>query len=162
MNEFLSYLKSLALSPKSFKNYKSDVSHFAGWAIMKIRSFGSYVESLADIVPFLNSKLILDYREYLNGNAVPPKTINRRLSTLRHFSRHLVASQVLDFDFMSGIENISQSKKVFYSSKPLAEAFRSHLMAEKASANTIKNYMSDVQQFLTWLETKQETLNSKL
>ncbi len=152
MNEFLSYLAALNISPKSLKNYKSDLNHFTGWIILKVRSYGAYVESLSEAIPFLNKNLIWNYKTYLLENSIPAKTVNRRLSTLRHLAKHLLASQALDFDFMEGVENTAQVKKYLFSAHPLINGFKSHLEAGNASSNTIKNYLSDVRQFLTWLE----------
>jgi site-specific recombinase XerD len=151
--EFVKYLDSLGLSPKSHKNYRSDLSHFLSWAILKIRSFGSYVESLSEIVPFLTNGLAREYKDYMNENAAPPKTINRRLSTLRHLSRFLTASQIADSDFMNGIENVGTGQKKKPAIDPVMTNFRSYLEAEKVSPNTIKNYLSDIKQFMNWLET---------
>jgi len=151
--EFVKYLDSLGLSPKSHKNYRSDLSHFLSWAILKIRSFGSYVESLSEIVPFLTNGLAREYKDYMNENTAPPKTINRRLSTLRHLSRFLTASQIADSDFMNGIENVGTSQKKKPAIEPVIANFRSYLEAEKVSPNTIKNYLSDIKQFMNWLET---------
>ncbi|MEK7470837.1 MAG: site-specific integrase, partial [Patescibacteria group bacterium] len=94
-------------------------------------------------------------------NRVPVATINRRLSTLRHFGRFLTSYQTLDFNFMEGIENATSVKKPQANAISIINEFRAHLEAEKSSPNTIKNYLSDVRQFLSWLETNQETLNSK-
>jgi site-specific recombinase XerD len=151
--EFIKYLDSLGLSPKSHKNYRSDLSHFLGWAILKIRSFGSYVESLSEIVPFLTGNLAREYRDYMTQNSAPAKTINRRLSTLRHLSKFLTATQTTDLDFMNGIENINLDQKKKPAIEPVIINFRSYLEAEKVSPNTIKNYLSDIKQFMTWLET---------
>lgn len=161
-NEFAKYLESLGISPKSHKNYRSDLSHFIGWAILKIRSFGSYVESLSEIVPFLTLDLAKNYRGYMTQNSVPAKTVNRRLSTLRHLSRFLTATQIIDLDFMSGIENVGIGTKEKLNSDPIVNDFRAFLEAEKVSSSTIKNYLSDIKQFLAWLETNHEILNSKI
>lgn len=161
-NNFIKYLSSLGISAKSHKNYRSDLNHFLAWAILKIQSFGSYVESLTECVPFITPNLAKDYKTYMKENGFPDKTINRRLSTLRHLSKHLVASQVTDFDFMANIENISAAVKPRSKVDPLVNEFRSYLEAEKVSGNTIKNYLSDIRQFLTWLETnhQQSTINN--
>jgi site-specific recombinase XerD len=160
-NEFVKYLESLGISPKSHKNYRSDLSHFIGWAILKIRSFGSYVESLSEVVPFLTFDLAKSYKNYMTENSVPVKTVNRRLSTLRHLSRFLTATQIIDLDFMSGIENVGIGAKEKPNMDPVVNDFRAFLEAEKVSSSTIKNYLSDIKQFLTWLETNHEILNSK-
>lgn len=158
---FSEYLINLGLSPKSHKNYKSDLSHFSGWIILKVRSFGSYIESLTEAVPFLSKEIAAEYKNFMIENAIPVKTINRRLSTLRHLSKFLLFSQNLDHNFMEGIENISQTVKRKLSQGPIIDDFRGYLEGQKVSGSTIKNYVSDVGQFLTWLETNQRILNSK-
>ena len=91
-------------------------------------------------------------------NNMPLKTVNRRLSTLRHLSRFLVSTQVIDSDFMQGIENSTTAKEVKQiriSDHPSIEEFRGYLESEKISPNTIKNYLSDIKQFFNWVETRQ-------
>lgn len=159
--EFIKYLDSCGLSPKSHKNYRSDLSHFSGWLILKIRSFGSYIESLSEAVPFLSQEVAREYKSYMTGNKIPVKTINRRLSTLRHLSRFLLSSENLEIDFMKDIENISEGRIKSSLVNPIVEDFRSYLETQKVSKNTIKNYLSDIRQFLTWVETNNQILNSK-
>lgn len=161
-NSFIEYLSSLNLSPKSHKNYRSDLNHFLAWAILKIRSYGPFIEDLTDTIPFLTQRLALGYKTFMTENNFPDKTINRRLSTLRHLSRFLVSTQVIDSDFMGEIENMTSVKKPKSKVDPIVNDFRAHLEAEKISANTIKNYVSDVRQFLTWLESNNQIPDSKL
>jgi len=151
--EFGKYLESLGVSPKSHKNYRSDLSYFLSWTILKVRSFGAYVESLTEVVPFLNSGIANEYKNYMVVNNIPVKTINRRLSTLRHLSRFLHSSDNIDADFMENIENVSEAKTQSPTATPIVDDFRSYLEAQKVSKNTIKNYVSDIQQFLRWAET---------
>ncbi len=155
---FSKYLINLGISAKSHKNYRSDISHFSGWLILKVRSFGSYIETLTQGVPFLSQDMAREYKGYMVENAVPLKTANRRLSTLRHLSRFLVASQVSDTDFMTGIENLIPAREIKVlklSNHPSIDEFKSYLEAEKISSNTIKNYLSDIKQFMAWLEVNQ-------
>lgn len=160
-NNFFYYLSSLGISLKSHKNYRSDISHFHSWLKVKIKSFGSICESLEESIPFLNPSLAGEYKSDLVDAKVPAKTINRRLSTLRHLSRFFTVSQIIDFNFMEGIENVTAVVKPKVDQISVLNEFRTQLEAEKASPNTIKNYLSDIRQFLAWLEANQETLNSK-
>lgn len=157
--DFIEYLSSLGVSVTSLKNYKSDVSHFLGWAILKVRSFGSYIESLSELLPFLSSNLIAEYKKYLVENATPDKTINRRLSTLRHLARFLTKTQIINSDFMDGIENISAAALIKIANHPLIDEFKTYLQAQKISHNTIKNYTSDIKQFMGWLEKNYNALS---
>jgi site-specific recombinase XerD len=150
--EFIKYLASLGISPKSHKNYRSDLSHFTSWLILKIRSFGSYINNLSEAVPFLSTNLAGEYKDFMTQNSVSPKTANRRLSTLRHLSKFLLQSQLIDSSFMDGVVNISQIRGSKNSLHPLINGFKAYLEAEKVSPNTIKNYLSDIRQFSAWLE----------
>jgi len=153
---FSEYLTKLGLSSKSHKNYRSDLTHFSGWVILKIRSLGSYIETLTECVPFLSKEIANEYKNYMIENKIPVKTVNRRLSTLRHLARHLTQAELTDCDFMQGIENISLAKKMRTQASNLVDNFRGYLETEKVSQNTVKNYVSDVHQFMDWLEAREK------
>ena len=155
---FFNYLSKSGVSDRSFKYYRSDISHFSGWMILKIRTWGTFADSLLEIIPFINSSLVAEYRDYLTKNDISPKTINRRLSSLRHLSHFLILSQISDSDFMEGISNvsISISKKNFLL-HPLLPQFQKELEDQKVSKNTIKNYLSDIRHFLNWIETNKQS-----
>jgi site-specific recombinase XerD len=151
--DFENYLKSLGISSKSHKNYRSDLSHFFGWVILRLKSKGTQIQDLSEVVPFLGNGLGVDYKTFMFEKKVPVKTVNRRLSTLRHFSKFLLTSEITDFDFMENIANLSlTTPKNNLGSHPLIDDFEGFLEAEKVSRNTIKNYLSDIRQFMIWLE----------
>lgn len=151
--KFTEYLVSLGISSKSYKNYRSDLSHFTEWIKLRLKSLGSYVDSLSESIPFLSQDIAKEYKKFMFENKVPVKTINRHLSTLRHLSRYLVSSQNLEADFMKGIENIPSGSIKKSTIEPIVDDFRSYLENQKVSKSTVKNYVSDIRQFLTWIET---------
>jgi len=160
--DFFKYLNNLGISAKSHKNYRSDISHFTNWIINKVKSFGSYSQNLTDTIPFISHDLAIEYKNDMAKDASAIKTTNRRLSTLRHFARFLVSTQIIDSNFMEGIENILSTPKAKLSSEhPMLSEFRTHLESQNVSKNTMKNYLSDIRQFLAWLDTNQEILNPK-
>ncbi|MBI2066142.1 site-specific integrase [Candidatus Woesebacteria bacterium] len=154
LNSFLNYLSSSGVSDKSLKYYRSDISHFTGWIILKVRTWGIFAETVTEIIPFINTRLAYEYKIFLTQNNISPKTVNRRLSTLRHLSRFLLASQISNSDFMEGISNIDISPSRPQSIHPLVALFEKKLEAEKVSKNTVRNYISDVKHFINWLETR--------
>lgn len=153
---FISYLESGFLSRKSVKNYRSDVSHFSAWLILKIKTLGVSAQNLSEAIPFLNESMGKEYRDYLSENGFPIKTVNRRLSTLRHLARFLLESQILSFDFMNGLQNIIISKDIKIYPSFLISDFKKKLEEDNVSKNTIKNYISDVNQFFSWLDSKKQ------
>ncbi len=160
--DFLNNLQNEGKSKVSIKNYKSDIGHFLAWATLKLKSFGSYVENVSEMVPFINKKLFNEYKDYMVENGIKVKTANRRLSTLRNFSNFLFSKNLIDADFMDGIQNIGIGNpgKVQKISQDIVDSFRESLLKnQKASPNTVKNYASDVRSFLAWVEQKGDLPN---
>ncbi len=138
----------MEVSSSTLKFYKSDFMHFCAWLLLKVRAWGILTDKLEEAVAFLSPKVALEYRHYLVSNETSDKTTNRRLSTLRNLARFLVAADYLHTDFMQGVSNISQIKVV--EPTPVIDEFRKHLAAQKVSENTIRNYVSDINQFIEW------------
>ncbi len=153
--KFEKYLTDeIGVSSSTLKFYRSDFYHFSGWFILKAKTLGIATDRIEELLPLLSKSLAAAYRNFLEQNNIPPKTVNRRLSTLRHLAKFLTAIQILDFDFMEGQNNLNISKN----SNSLVLNFRKHLEQDKASKNTIKNYLSDIKHFLSWLDS-QETVS---
>lgn len=152
---FIKFLENLSVSQKTLKNYKSDITHFTAWIILKVKSLGSSAENLSEAVPFINSNSASEYKAFLIKNNYPAKTINRRLSTLRHFAQSLIKFELLDFNFTDSITNLPLSQPS--PAKSFIVQFEKHLNNQKISKNTLKNYLSDIRQFLTWIEKQNLT-----
>ena len=153
VKDFLNHLLGEGKSAVSVKNYKSDVAHFLAWAVLRLKSFGTYAENFLEITPFINHDFFGGYKSFMVENKTKIKTINRRLSTLRGFSRYLTSLQVLDLDFMEGIQNvgIGTPTKAQEKTQDIVDRFRESLSKDKkTSPNTVKNYISDVRNFLAW------------
>ena len=131
LESFFNYLSFAGISDKSLKYYRSDISHFTGWIILKVRTWGVFAETVAEIVPFINARLANEYKTFLTQNNISPKTINRRLSTLRHLARFLLASQIANSDFMEGVSNIEISPSRSPSIHPLVGLFEKSLRLKR-------------------------------
>lgn len=159
LKDFINNLQNQGKSKVSIKNYKSDFGHFLAWATLKLKSFGTYVQSAAEVVPFIDQKFFSEYKNYMIENKIKLKTINRRLSTLRNFSSFLYSTDLVSQDFMQGIQNagIGTPMPVQEKEREIIAKFRESLeKTDKASANTIKNYVSDVKSFFAWLEKQKQ------
>lgn len=156
IKKFLKNLSDEGKSQVSVKNYKSDISHFLAWGVLKIKSFGAYAESVAEVIPFIDNNFFSEYKNYMTENKINIKTANRRLSSLRNFSRYLFSEHLIDHDFMNGIRNIEKEidDKMQIKNAGIIEKFKESLVKdEKISPNTIKNYISDVKNFLNWVDS---------
>ena len=154
IKKFILKLQNEGKSKVSVKNYKSDINHFLAWAVLKLKTFGSYASSVTEICPFLSKDFFNEYKSYLVQNKVKYKTINRRLSTLRNFSSFLYSTHLIDEDFMAGIQNvgIGKASNMQEKTRDIVDGFRKSLTEDnKISSNTVKNYVADVRSFLTWM-----------
>ena len=158
ISSFLNDLKLSELSNNSIRFYKSDISSFVSWLKLELRKTGILSDNFKDLLPFLKASFAQDYKNYLFAAGTPHVSINRKLSALRRLSDFLYSKEYLSFDFTKNLQNISTtaSKKVvnFYA---ITEDFRKHLEKNKASKNTIKNYLADIHHFLNWIDSHHAT-----
>lgn len=155
---FKIYLKTQGVSPLTVKNYLSDLRHFLGWMelFLRTKNLPFSPDEPKYLSQSFNQNLVEKYQSYLTTNSLPPTTINRRLSTLRTFAKFCLSQAWISENPTKHISNITikqnsnqEEKKV--EEKMLAE-FREALLKERNSPNTIKNYLSDIREFLGFLE----------
>lgn len=150
-------LNSVKISKKSLKYYRSDLSHFVGWVFLKIKTLGILADDFNQAIPFLSHNLLKEYKSFLVLNKVALKTVNRRLSTLRHFSKYLILNDLLQFDFMDNIQNIKKDESNLVQDH-LAKEFSKFLESQKVSQSTSKNYIADINQFISWINNQKSTI----
>lgn len=106
------------------------------------------------ILKHVNERVLKDYKTYLTSNNVPLKTINRRFSSLRRFGefckdQNWIPSAPLRMSPFDTLRNISLNQPFPESEYHLGE-FRTELWRKGLTKISLKNYLSDVKQFLAW------------
>ncbi|GEM_PF-4611726 len=138
---FQNYLFDQKVKPSgnTVRNYLADINYFIRW--LKT-SYGLSFQPAA--VTFLH---IESFVKYLKDQNLSPATIERRLSSLRKF-----------FEFLLSIHFVSQSPLDKIKAKSAGEAdpnhlgeFKNFLYRQGLAANTIKNYLFDLEHFFSWL-----------
>jgi site-specific recombinase XerD len=137
-------------SSLTVKNYLSDLRHFIGWAILKLKTKNSKLKinkaSCEEFVALIDTKFIEEYKQYLAANNIPQKTINRRLSTLRKF---------FTFCIIQGWRRDNPAKKVnnlIADKNRLLSDFQQYLMQKRDLAdNEIENINNDISSFLNFI-----------
>ncbi len=131
------------MSYTSIKNYISDVRQFLDWSAKNGFNLSA-------------STAYLNYRLHLISAQKPSQTINRRLASLRAFGRFLKQQRLLVINPAEALINISNYSKSISENisaeKKLLDKFRKALVREKLSFTTVKNYLSDVEQFLRFIK----------
>lgn len=147
---FKQYLHAENNSPITIKNYLSDLRHFIGWAILKlkVKSEKFKVDQLTseEFVILIDTPLIDEYKQYLVANNIPQKTVNRRLSTLRKF---------FTFCILQGWRKDNPAKKVnnlIADKNQLLSDFQQYLMQKQGLAGgEIENISNDINSFLNFI-----------
>jgi len=143
-------LRQKRLTKTSVKNYLSDLRHFLGWLIikLKVKNPSLNIDDLtADkFVSQITLDLIEDYKGYLLENNIPIKTVNRRLSTLRKFFSFCISQGWLKENLAKKISNV---KKDLLEKTDILLQFKKDLEKEGLDKKTIKSYLEDIQEFLS-------------
>src|SRR3989344_3869982 len=99
------------ISPVTIKNYLSDLRHFLGWLVLRLKTSGISIKITDTFQPpelasHLSESNLRHYRAYLVENEIPLSTINRRLSTLRKFCSFFISQRWLNENPAKKINNI--------------------------------------------------------
>lgn len=147
---FKIYLKTQGVSPVTVKNYLADVNHFFNWLTQKTGIRHQVAGN--SIFGLFTRETLNEYKTDLRLSETPSSTINRRLSALRKLGQFAKSNGLLPENPAKEVVNTPRQD----SSQNLIEGilgnFRKYLEKKQASQITIKNYLSDLRDFLSWVE----------
>ena len=157
---FKKFLIAENVSPITLKNYLSDLRHFLGWLIFKLKAKNqnSKIEEagLEQILNFIDVSLVEEYKNYLVSNSIPIKTVNRRLSTLRKFFSFCINQGWIEENPAKKVQNLNltlriggQNDNLKIKMDSMINSFASDLQKEKLNQDAIKSYLEVVQEFLS-------------
>ena len=149
---FKLYLQIQRSSTLTVKNYVIDVNHFLSWLAQKTGIKHQIVGKA--IFGLFTIETIGEYKQNLLQDRTPLSTINRLLSALRKFGQFGLKQGWLTENPAEKVANATLKQDVRWETQDekILENFQKHLEKEKASPLTIKNYLSDLRHFLSWLE----------
>lgn len=144
IKEFAIFLKTKKLSDVSVKNYLSDVRRFLDWTAKN---------SYSKLTPAAFNA----YKTTLEASKTSSRTINRYLSSLRCFGEFLQQEKLMMINPAHGLKNIESANIDSFNStnENILQEFRQTLLKQNLKPVTIKNYMVDTKQFLSWLEASE-------
>ena len=146
VNNFRDHLFTEKSKPSkvTVKNYLSDIRKFIQW---HEKTYTAPFHTSA-----LSPEIINAFQSFLQKNAegsvVATRSAKRYISSLRKFCRFLKDSGAIEANPFDSIVAVPKTPEDPWQIK----AFKNSLVAQNASKLTIKNYLLDVQQFLSWLE----------
>src|SRR3989344_5898239 len=140
------------VSVKTLRNYRADLKHFISWAQKHLEENGIKIISPHHLVIHLSPSLVGKYKGANLETGVPYATTNRRLSTLRNFSRFLQVQGLKTEDPTEIIENLTKDKDTKLDIEKVVLEFKNHLEKQNLSKSTLKNYISDTRQFFACMQ----------
>lgn len=151
---FEEYLRSRKVTGVTLRNYRADLLHFFHWSKGYLAAQNIQVKNLEALLPYFDLHLIDDYLSSAKEDKTPASTINRRLSTLRSFSKFAVETGLIKENPTENITNLKPEFDFAQKAQFLAKEFATHLDREGVSKVTKKNYLSDVRHFLSWVSAQ--------
>ncbi len=140
LEEFRQYLKKQRVSTNTCKNYVSDLSTFVDY----LKTQNQYFSVLT--LPFvLNSSTLNSYKTWLEQKD-PLTTANRRLSALRKFITFAIESNTISRDYTGVVDNFVKIKPE--GTIQTLESFNEFLNTHVSDTKSIKQYNSDIKQYL--------------
>ena len=123
---------------------------------MPDRNFSFANDQLDLIKYYFCDRYVVAYKKYLLDNNLPSSTVNRRLSTLRTLADFCLKQGLITSDPTVSITNLETVKKpvIEPQQNEILDKFNSYLEAQNNSANTIKNYLSDIREYLIYAKDK--------
>jgi site-specific recombinase XerD len=154
---FKNFLYAEKISKGSVRSYLSDIRFFLCWFETFLKENHlltiDFLQSLSLITP----KVLESYKASLLTQQTPLSTINRRFSSLRKFGNFCQSQGLLIYPEQDrgmspfdALRNISEDDKKLSEQRYRLKEFRLYLWQNQASQSTIKNYLSDIRQFIQW------------
>ena len=150
---FKTYLKFKGASTVTIKNYAVDCKHFLRWLYQKTKVNYRLVGG-KEIFSLFTSENLKAYKNNLCQSNTSLATVNRRFSTLRKFGEFANSRGWLSENPALKIKNaVLQKTDDKNAGLKIMLGFKKYLEREKISPVTVKNYLSDLRHFLSWLKT---------
>ncbi len=150
LTTFKHFLHAEKISKGSIRSYLSDIRFFFSWLKKFLKENHLFSSSLSQTLSLISPKVLSVYQAFLFSQQTPVSTINRRFSSLRKFGNFCQSQNWTNLNPFDALRNISQNDKNQPESYYRLKDFRLYLWQNQASQSTIKNYLSDVRQFIDW------------
>lgn len=156
LKDFSSFLFEGKLSAISVKNYTSDLRHFFSFCTSQYKD-----KNILEISQSI-SKYIEEYSKYQKSIFTPTSSLNRRLASIRRFQTFLQTKNIVEVEqntspsssgskeFTDSLDKLSKD----LTTKKVLDLFKNHLEKEKKTHSTIKNYISDLYHYFSWIASK--------
>lgn len=156
------FLKRHGCSDKTRRNYRSDLRNFFDWLIQTILSTQFTHLNVGHLVQATTIESISGYKISLTESSTPHATINRRLSAVRMFCECAVENSWMQTNPAAVVPNVVSKKlSAIETDSQMLKDFETYLKSGGAARTTIRSYINDIREFLTWYATENQTVIAK-
>ena len=140
---FRHWLQSKNYSSSTIRNYIVDLNKYFDFCSVQVDPSQKSDEyknlPLQDYLSFISSDP--NYRRYL--------------SSLNKFFEFALDQKLIDHNPLKpALKNISHPKSEIQNLDSMISTFQTHLQARHTALSTIRNYINDLKQYITWVETQ--------
>lgn len=155
--EYKLFLQEKKINNHSVKNYLVDARKFIEWFSLYAKTHNLPVSNTSlSFFRLINTTVISEYKSFLTNNETPVKTINRRLSGVRKLLSFALSKDLINQNPALEVANVGVKSEKTNNKEEWVEStiekFKKDLIKDKVSKNTIKNYISDTNHFLLFIQ----------
>lgn len=152
---FRSYLISQSATESTIKNYLGDLKYFLSFLRGTLIKNGIALdENIYELLHLLTAAELDNYVNFLKTQGLSVPTVNRKISSLKSYFQLAYHQGWIDINFTKHLSFIKNEVRL--SLKSLLSGFEEDLRREGVGLVSRKNYLSDVKQFITWLNATQK------
>lgn len=146
--KFIAFLKSEKYSISSVKSFETDVLHYFNWVVVKIQRSKSRLSTRNKLMTYFNYRALQQYLDEQITNA-SVQIVKRRILSLSNFLNFSVKQKWLEDKLLVLFRNLADSyQQSLNRSNQWLVDFKLYLQDQKVSKNTIRGYLSDINEFL--------------
>lgn len=153
---FEEFLEREGASLKTRTNYRSDVKNFLAYIISTNPDGNVRIASPQDLLTRFTPQSIENYKTSELTNRTPISTINRRLSAIRAFARFAIDKHWIILNPADSVPNLKDADSADSSPYHLNQ-YREFLRSQGKNDLVVTEAVSDINNFVTWLDASTAT-----
>ncbi|MBU2632847.1 site-specific integrase, partial [Patescibacteria group bacterium] len=108
IKDFKNHLYVYNASKLTIKNYVIDVKQFLAWAEEVFKPSESWIVNDESVLSRITPDIVEEYKQRLISMEFSPLTINRKLSSLRRYTKWAISENLIGKDYELGIPNLEK------------------------------------------------------
>ena len=142
--QFKLWLKAKSYSDSTARNYLADLGKYLNY-VNHLPQTVSLDPSASSGIHILSPEIISLYASYLSGK----NNASRYLASLNQFCQFALNQHLISQNPLKSLHKNSSAPNA----SDLVDLYQQHLTKHNTPVSTIRNYINDLHQYISWLET---------